>query len=376
MTTEVLGLILAGGLSRRMGGGDKPLVEVEGKTLLARTVERLAPQTGRMLLNANGDPARFAAYGLQVAADVVEGYGGPLVGVLTGLEWMREHMPGCRWMVSVAADTPLFPEDLVPRLLAAVEAEGARLAVAASGPRAHPVFGLWPVDLLDDLRRAVVEEGVRKIDAWTDRYPLARVDWPDRPVDPFFNVNTPEDAIRLGMILAGSFPDEPPLRASRPVAVVVERRDGATAWVTETWRPLEVVDEPPAASPPWAMLRKGEGWEHYLAVAPHLTVHRSDLASYRYNLGGIEPRLYAVLRREDGEGGAPLRVVMVTAAPDEAQKMSESGDDIVDGLTMPPAIRDWVEVFCACHPPDEPMKKRKRDRLDVDRAFTPKEGRP
>lgn len=367
------GLILAGGLSRRMGGGDKPLIEVDGVTLLDRAIARLSPQASPLLLNANGDPARFASTGLPVAADVVEGYGGPLVGVLTGLEWLRDNAPGVDWMVSVAADTPLFPEDLVERLLGAIREEEADIAVAKSGTQAHPVFALWPVRLAAELRRAVVDEDMRKIDAWTARYRVAHVSWPTTPHDPFFNVNTPEDVIRLAMILDGSLPAEPPLRAESRVAVTVERRDGASEWVRESWRPLEALAEAPET--PWTLLRRGDGWEHYLAAGIPLVLHRSDLASYRYNLSSEEPRLYVVLR-PTGEAEQPVKVMMATLAPDEAQAMSETGEDMVDGVALTPAIRLWAWAFCASHPPDEPMKKRKRDSVDVDNSFAGKGKRP
>ncbi|CAA7616630.1 putative bifunctional molybdopterin-guanine dinucleotide biosynthesis protein MobA/MobB [Candidatus Terasakiella magnetica] len=369
-TPLIAGLILAGGLSRRMGGGDKALIEVEGQSFLDRSIERLSPQVGPMILNANGDPDRFAHFTLPVVPDVVEGYAGPLVGVLTGLEWLRDHTLGVEWMVSIAADTPLFPLDLVQRLRTAVMAEGAEIAVACTNGQAHPVFALWPVALAGELRRAVVDEGIRKIDQWTDRYRVARVEWPARPCDPFFNVNTPEDVARLRMILDGSLPPEPPLLARTPVAVVVERRDGATAWVKETWMPVDVIAEPPPG-PAWTLLSRGAGTERYLATGLEMELHRSDLASYRYNLGGNDPRLYVALRPSDGP--QPVRVVLVTAAPDQAQALSESGEDIVDGLPMPELLRVWVERFCACHPPDEPKRKRKRDTLDAGQTFSRKD---
>ena len=371
MTNEVAGLILAGGLSRRMGGGDKTMIEVGGQSLLTRVIARLSPQVGPILLNANGDPARFAGLGLPVVPDVVEGYAGPLVGVLTGLEWLRDHQPGVAWMVSVAADTPLFPPDLVERMTRAVAEERADLAIAYTGSRSHPVFALWPLRLAGDLRRAVVDEGMRKIEAWTDRYKVAKVDWPTIPTDPFFNVNTPEDVVRLGMILDGSLPAEPPLRDQTEIAVLVERRDGATAWVTESWRPLEALAEPPPVTGAWTLLRRNGGAEDYLATGIPVILHRSDLASYRYNLAGMEPRLYVVLRKT-GEADPPIRVVMATIAPDEAQAMSESGEDMVDGVPLPEPLRAWVERFCASHPPDEPMRKRKRDSLDSDAVFAGK----
>jgi len=190
---DVIGLLLAGGLSRRMGGGDKTLQTLAGRTILDRVIGTARPQVDRLILNANGDPARFAAFGLPVVADVVEGYPGPLAGVLTGLEWARANAPHARWLVTFATDAPFLPGDLVARLTGAVERDGADLACARSDGRTHPVFGLWPVALADDLRRAVVEVGVRKVDAWTARYHLAVADFSTDPVDPFFNANRPED---------------------------------------------------------------------------------------------------------------------------------------------------------------------------------------
>jgi molybdopterin-guanine dinucleotide biosynthesis protein A len=190
---EICGLLLAGGQSRRMGGGDKCLMRLGGETLLARIVARVRPQVGPVVLNANGDTTRFAAYGLPVVPDVVEGYAGPLAGVLTGLEWAQAHAPQCTYVVSFACDAPFLPRDLVTRLLAAREAEGADMACASSGGRDHPVFGLWPVALTDALRRAVVNEGVRKVDEWTGRYKFARAEFAAEPIDPFFNLNAPED---------------------------------------------------------------------------------------------------------------------------------------------------------------------------------------
>lgn len=368
----IAGMILAGGLSRRMGGGDKALIEVDGQSLLERVIDRLSPQVGPLLLNANGDPNRFAHLTLPVAPDVVEGYAGPLVGVLTGLEWLRDHTMDVEWMVSVAADTPLFPPDLVERLVQAARQENADIAIAYTGTRSHPVFALWPLRLAEELRRAVTDESLRKIEAWTERYKVARVQWPTEPTDPFFNVNTPEDVVRLGMILDGSLPDEPPLKAETEIAVLVERRDGTTAWVSESWRPLEALADPPPQSAAWTLLRRGEdGSDRYLASRVPVVLHRSDLASYRYNLAGMEPRLYVVLRKT-GDDACPIRVVMATIAPDEAQAMSESGEDMVDGVALPEALRAWVERFCACHPPDEPLRKRQRDRMDTDNAFAGK----
>ncbi|WP_431854543.1 molybdenum cofactor guanylyltransferase MobA [Azospirillum sp.] len=202
MKTDVAGVLLAGGLSRRMGGGDKNLRTLGGRTILERIVAVARPQVGPLVLNANGDPARFAAFGLPVVSDVVEGYAGPLAGVLTGLEWAKANAPGAVWLASFATDAPFIPADLVARLLTAVEDEGADLACARSDGQDHPVFGLWPLRLADDLKRAMVEEGIRKVDAWTGRYKLAVAEFGTEPVDPFFNTNRPEDLEEAERLLA------------------------------------------------------------------------------------------------------------------------------------------------------------------------------
>ena len=203
MTSEgIAGVLLAGGLSRRMGGGDKSLRTLGGRSILERIVATARPQVGPLVLNANGDPERFAAFGLPVAADLVEGFAGPLAGVLTGMEWARANAPDCRWLASFATDAPFIPADLVARLAAAVEREGADLACARSGGQEHPVFGLWRVDLADDLRRAMVEEDMRKVDAWTARYRLAVADFATDPVDPFFNTNRPADLDEAERLIA------------------------------------------------------------------------------------------------------------------------------------------------------------------------------
>ncbi len=197
-----LGLVLAGGLARRMGGGDKALLKIGDATILERVLDRLTPQCSRIILNANGDPARFAFTGLRVVADGVPDFAGPLAGVLAGLDWAAAHMPGVDFIASVPGDCPFLPRDLVARLQAARAAEGTPLACARSGEWRHPVVGLWPVALRDDLRRAVTREGLHKIEVWTARHGAAIADWPNEPVDPFFNVNTPADAAEAGRIAA------------------------------------------------------------------------------------------------------------------------------------------------------------------------------
>ncbi len=190
--TEVIGCILAGGLARRMGGGDKGLIRLGGRLVLDHVLDRLKPQVSQVMLNANGDPTRFADYGLPVVPDSVEGFAGPLAGVLAGLEWARDNTQA-EWVATAATDTPFFPVDFVTRMLAAIEAAGADMACAASDGRHHPVFGLWPVRLAADLRHALVEEDIRKVDLWTARHKLVAVEFATQPHDPFFNVNRPED---------------------------------------------------------------------------------------------------------------------------------------------------------------------------------------
>lgn len=204
MAERIVGVLLAGGQARRMGGGDKCLRPLGGQPILAHVIERARPQVDALLLNANGDPARFAAFGLPVAADTVAGFAGPLAGVLAGMEWALAHRPDAPWIASIATDTPFFPHDLVRRLCAAVAPEGAELACAASGGRSHPVFGLWPVGLAPVLRHALVAERVRKIDAFTARFRLATVDFPIQGLDPFFNTNRPEDLRTAEELLTGS----------------------------------------------------------------------------------------------------------------------------------------------------------------------------
>jgi molybdenum cofactor guanylyltransferase len=199
--SPVLGVLLAGGRARRMGGGDKCLRPLGDRTILAHVIERARPQVSGLLLNAHGDPARFSGFGLPVAADVVEGFAGPLAGVLTGMTWARANRPDLPWVATIATDTPFFPRDLVALLLAAVEREGADLACAASHGRAHPVFGLWPVRVAADLRRAMLEEQIRKVDVWTARYRLIEVAFPADPTDPFFNANRPEDLAEAERLL-------------------------------------------------------------------------------------------------------------------------------------------------------------------------------
>jgi molybdenum cofactor guanylyltransferase len=197
-----VGVVLAGGQARRMGGGDKTRIRVGGMTILERVLARIAPQCARLVLNAAGDAARFADSGLAVIADSVPDHAGPLAGVLAGLDWAASEAPEIAWLVSVPGDCPFLPRDLVARLHQARLAAGGQIACAASGERRHPVVALWPVALRADLRRAVTEEGLRKVDQWSARYRRGVAEWPIAPVDPFFNINTPEEAAEADRIAA------------------------------------------------------------------------------------------------------------------------------------------------------------------------------
>ena len=201
--TRPLGIILAGGLATRMGGGDKGRLPLGNSTLLSHVIDRLAPQVDGMALNANGDPARFADTNLPVLPDSIDGFAGPLAGVLAGLDWAAEQ--GATHVVSAAADTPFFPRDLVDRLLIAAQRDGTDIALAATldpqrGAMRQPTFGLWPVALRDDLR-AALEDGLRKVVLWTDKHGAAVASFAPTPFDPFFNVNTPEDLAQAEQFL-------------------------------------------------------------------------------------------------------------------------------------------------------------------------------
>jgi molybdenum cofactor guanylyltransferase len=202
VTNNLPGVLLAGGLARRMGGGDKPMRQIGGRTILERVIARLKPQCSELILNANGDPGRFARFELPVISDTVENFPGPLAGILAALDWVATNRPDVSLVLSAAADCPFLPRDLVARLRQALSEQDAQLAVAASGGQSHPVIGLWSVALRDELRHALVQEDVRKIDRWTARYRLATVTWPTEPLDPFFNANTMDDITEADRLAA------------------------------------------------------------------------------------------------------------------------------------------------------------------------------
>lgn len=189
----ITGVLLAGGLSRRMGGGDKYFKPIGGKSLLDWTIERVKPQVSDLIINANADPQLFADYDLPLVPDVISGFAGPLAGILTGMDWSAQHHPERELIASFATDAPFIPLDLVSRLAEAMTKQGADIVCARSNERTHPVFALWPVQLREELRRAMIDEDMRKIGLWTSRYMTIPVEFETTPVDPFFNINKPDN---------------------------------------------------------------------------------------------------------------------------------------------------------------------------------------
>jgi len=193
MADDITCVILAGGLARRMGNADKAFVQLNSQPLLTHVINKIAPQVSHLIINANGDPARFEPWNLPVVADTISDFPGPLAGVLAAMEWTRDHHPQSKWVVSIPVDTPFAPLDLVARLLQSIKDNNADMACAKSNGRAHPVVGLWPVALADNLRQAMIEDEIRKVDLWTAQFKLAQVEFAADNIDPFFNINRPED---------------------------------------------------------------------------------------------------------------------------------------------------------------------------------------
>ncbi len=205
---RIVGVILAGGQSRRMGGGDKCLLDLGGVTLLQNAIRKLKPQVADLVINANGGPERFASLGVPVAPDTIGGFPGPLAGLLAGMRWAASHRADAHFIATVACDTPFFPDDMIARLSAAIGARNHAIAIAASGGASHQVFGLWPVALADDLEGAL-NSGVRKVLDWANRHDAMEVDFGavtlgDQAIDPFFNINTPEDLTEAREVMASA----------------------------------------------------------------------------------------------------------------------------------------------------------------------------
>ena len=199
---QLVGVILAGGLSRRMGGGDKSMLALGGQPILNYVVDLAQAQVDTVLLNVNGDAQRFAAFELPVQADIVPDFAGPLAGVVSAMAWAKQHKPNATHIITMAADTPFFPADYVSRMIKQMQLGGQRLACASYEGRTQPVFGLWPVDLFDDLYRAIVEDDMRKVDRFTSPYGVADVAFDELTHNPFFNVNRPEDLSLAEQLLA------------------------------------------------------------------------------------------------------------------------------------------------------------------------------
>ncbi|WNJ99163.1 molybdenum cofactor guanylyltransferase MobA [Thalassospiraceae bacterium LMO-JJ14] len=362
----IVGVLLAGGLARRMGGGDKPMRALGGKPILDRVIDRVKPQVHHLILNANGDPARFQQYGLPVVADVIEGHQGPLAGILTALDWAAENVPEADYVVSFATDAPFLPHDLVARLMAPVSAGQTPLSCAISGDRTHPVFAVWPVALRDELRRAMIDEEMRKIDLWTDRIGITHVPFETEPVDPFFNVNRPENLEEAERLLAVEEAAAPEKHEIIPLGVVIERRDSDSRWQDYTYQPVAVFPGAPAKDPhdEWVQLREGDGWVHFHAATMPLELFRGETEGYRVNLSNDPPHIYIVLNPAEEADDPEMLVHLVTACPYEAESYTEDTDQMVEGVVMPPEIAAWVKTFCDTHHKDVPFKKRKRKPYD------------
>lgn len=192
---DIIGVLLAGGQARRMGGGDKCLLPLGGRTLLQRSIDRADPQVDQLLLNANGNVLRFARTGLPVVPDEFTGFPGPLAGIHAALSWQQQNRPDAGWLASFASDTPFFPRDCVARLLAAAEKADpqTRLVVACSRNAIHPVFALWHPDLLEDIAQTLSGDRIPRLQDWMGARRPVEVTFEADAYDPFHNINTPQD---------------------------------------------------------------------------------------------------------------------------------------------------------------------------------------
>ncbi len=198
---KLLGVVLAGGLSRRMDGPEKSLLNLKGKPLISRVLDRLSPQVANLLVNANGDGSRFGFLDLPVQPDTIDGHVGPLAGVLAGMAWAKQNRPDLSHVLTVAADTPFFPEDYAQQMLAEAHSKQVEIVIAASAGRNHPVFSLWPVSLHDALHTFLADEENRKVMLFVERHRYSLAEFAFETTDPFFNVNTPQDLHRAETIL-------------------------------------------------------------------------------------------------------------------------------------------------------------------------------
>jgi len=194
---DCLGLILAGGLSRRMGE-NKSLTPLLGRPLILHVAERLQPQCA-MLIVSDNEQATQSLHKLPIITDLDEARLGPLAGIEAGLAFIASRALPMNWLLSAPVDTPFLPADLAERLLGACLAEGRRVAMARTGGEDHPTVGLWHVSLLEDLSACLHRDEMRRVRSFADRHDAVRVDWPIRDAtraDPFFNINTPADLAR------------------------------------------------------------------------------------------------------------------------------------------------------------------------------------
>ena len=197
---RVLGIILAGGKSRRFGIGDKFFQKLDGETLLSRVIERIVTQVDTLIINSNSDRSKFSEYPYDIIPDIIPGYAGPLAGILTGMEWAKENLPEYKWIATFAADAPFVPLDCVDKMLNAVVSEDTNIVCAASGGRTHPVCAIWQIKLSEPLRLAITQDNIRKIDNWTEGQNLSVVEFPIEPFDPFFNINHFKDLLQAEKI--------------------------------------------------------------------------------------------------------------------------------------------------------------------------------
>lgn len=362
----IVGVLLAGGLARRMGGGDKPMREIAGKPILEHVIDRVKPQVHQLILNANGDPERFESFKLPVIADVIDGHQGPLAGILTALDWAAENLPDCKHVVSFATDAPFLPHDLVMRLMEPVLAGEAPLSCAITNGRTHPVFGVWPVALRTDLRRAMVEDGMRKIDAWTEKVGIVHVEFSTDPVDPFYNVNKPENLDEAEELFTRLRAAGPGKHEVLPLGVVIERRASTSPWQDYFYKPIAVFSGAPPKDPysAWTLMKEGDGWAHFHAATVPLELFRAETEGYKVNLSNAQPHVYIVLTPGSSRDDPEQIVHHVTACPFEAESYTMDSEQLVEGVPMPPEVAGWIKAFCDTHHKDVPFKKRKRKPYD------------